>query len=428
MTDSLQAGISRLTSFSPTTFFGRYPGSRLAAMAVAGALAMTSGLVAAQQQKPVKIGVPTAVQFQVGRDTQEAIKMAMDEINGKGGVLGRTLEMVVADETENPETGINAIKKLTADEKADVLIGGYTSGVTLAQLPHISQAKTIYLGVGAASPAITAKVKQDYENYKYIFRTGPINAAHQARGLVGFISGMLIGELGYKKIAIVGENAKWVQDLVPILKKGAIEVGADVRLTEFFDVNTSDFSPLLSKVRSSEAQFLIVILSHGSSDTFAKQWHDARVPIPYGGVDVKSMDGDFFDRVGGKSISQIAANFAVRAPLSPKTIPFFDEFKKRTGRVPVYTAYGAYDSVHAYAQAVERAKSFDTNAIIKELEKTSMPGIGGQLEYDEMHDVKAGGKNNNLLFAQWQDKGNRVVVWPKELRSGKMIMPPWMQK
>ncbi|MEN3297006.1 MAG: branched-chain amino acid transport system substrate-binding protein, partial [Burkholderiales bacterium] len=139
-------------------------------------------------------------------------------------------------------------------------------------------------------------------------------------------------------------------------------------------------------------------------------------------------DGDFFDRVGGKSISQVAANFAVRAPLTPKTIPFFDEFKKRTGRVPVYTAYGAYDSVHAYAQAVERAKGFDTNAIIKELEKTSMPGIGGQLEYDEAHDVKAGGKNNNLLFAQWQDKGNRVVVWPKELRNGKMIMPPWMQK
>jgi branched-chain amino acid transport system substrate-binding protein len=427
MTESRQAGFSRPTSFFPTSIFGPVPGTRLASLALATGLVMASGLTMAQQ-KPVKIGVPTAVQFQVGRDTQEAIKIAMEEINAKGGVLGRKLEMVVADETENPETGINAIKKLTADEKVDVLIGGYTSGVTLAQLPHISQAKTIYMGVGAASPAITAKVKQDYENYKYIFRTGPINAAHQARGLVGFISGMLIGELGYKKIAIVGENAKWVQDLVPILKKGAIEVGADVRMTELFDVTTSDFSPLLSKVRNSEAQFLIVILSHGSSDTFAKQWHDARVPIPYGGVDVKAMDGDFFERVGGKSISQIAANFAVRAPLTPKTIPFFDEFNKRTGRVPVYTAYGAYDSVHAYAQAAERAKSFDTNAVIKELEKTSMVGIAGHLEYDETHDVKTGGKYNNLLFAQWQEKGSRVVVWPKELRNGKVISPPWLTK
>ncbi len=139
----------------------------------------------------------------------------------RAGLLGRKLEMVVADETENPEQGIAAIKKLTADDKVNVLIGGYTSGVTLAQLPHISNAKTIYLGVGAASPAITAKVKTDYENYKYIFRAFPINAAHQARALVDFINGKLKGEMGLKKIAIVGENAKWVQDLVPILKKGA---------------------------------------------------------------------------------------------------------------------------------------------------------------------------------------------------------------
>ena len=400
---------------------------RLAALAVGIGLTLVSALALAQQ-KPIKIGVPTAIQLQVGRDTQDAIRIAMDEINAKGGVMGRKLEMVVADETENPEAGINAIKKLTADEKVDVLVGGYTSGVTLAQLPHISSAKTIYLGVGAASPAITAKVKQNYDEYKYIFRVGPINAAHQARQLVGFISGMLIGELGYKKIAIIGENAKWVQDLVPILKKGAVEVGADVRLTEFFDTTTSDFSPLLSKVRSSEAQFLLVILSHGSSDVFAKQWHDARFPIPYGGIDVKSMDGDFYERVGGKSISEIAANFAVRAPLTAKTVPFFDEFKKRTGRVPVYTAYGAYDAVHAYAQAIERAKSTDTNAIIKALELTSMTGITGTIEFDEMHDVKAGGKYNNLLFAQWQDKGNRVVVWPKELRSGEVILPPWLKK
>ena len=66
--------------------------------------------------------------------------------------------------------------------------------------------------------------------------------------------------------------------------------------------------------------------------------------------------------------------------------------------------------------------------IIKELEKTSMPGIAGLLEFDESHDVKAGGKYMNLLFAQWQAKGERVVLWPKSLRSGSMIMPPWLAK
>ncbi len=396
----------------------------LTALAVAGLASF--GPAFSQSSKPILIGVPTAMQLQVGRDTQDAMQMAVDEINGQGGVLGRKLQLVMADETEAPETGINAIKKLTADDHVDVLIGGYTSGVTLAQLPHISVAKTIYLEIGAASPAVTAKVKQDYENYKYIFRSMPLNSTLQARQLVSFISGMLIGELGYKRIAIVGENAKWVQDLVPVLKQGAVQAGADVRLAEFFDTSTSDFSPLLSKVRDSGAQFILVVLSHASSDIFAKQWYDARIPIPYGGIDVKAMDNDFYDRIGGKAISEVAANFAVRAPLTPRTVPFWDGFVARYKRAPVYTAIGAYDAVHIYAEALVRANSTAAEAVIKELEKTKYVGVPGIVEFDENHDVMTGPGHLNLLFAQWQDKGERVVLWPKELRTGKMILPPWV--
>ena len=381
--------------------------------------------------KPIRVGVPTAIQLQVGRDTQDAVKMAIDDINGKGGVLGRPLEMVAADETENPETGISAIKKLTGDEKVDVLIGGYTSGVTLAQLPHISAAKTIYLNVGSASPSTNAKVKTDYDNYKYIFRVGPINAAHQAREMTGFISGFVKGDLGIEKIAIVGENAKWVQDLVPLLKKGATAAGADIRATEFFDAQTSDFSPLFSKIKDSGAEYLIVILSHASSDIFAKQWYNTRFPMPYGGIDVKSMDGDFCERIDGKSVGEMAGNFAVRAEITPKTVPFFDEFRKRTNRSPVYTAFGANDAVYIYAEAVKRAGSTDTDKVIKELEKTSYVGIPGTIEFDESHDVKPGNANfkgPNLLFAQWREGCKREVIYPKERRTAEFVWPEWVKK
>ena len=179
----------------------------------------------AQQAKPIRIGVNTAIQVQVGRDAIDAVKMAIDEINGQGGVLGRKLEITVADEgeaaTEGPKVGIAAVNKLTSDEHVDVLIGGYDSGVTLAELPHIARAKTIFLGIGSASPSIQQKVKDDYERYKYIFRVNPINSAKQAKALINFITGKLKGELGYKKISILGENAKWVQDMVPAIKKGA---------------------------------------------------------------------------------------------------------------------------------------------------------------------------------------------------------------
>jgi branched-chain amino acid transport system substrate-binding protein len=110
-------------------------------LAAASIFGLGISVQTALAQQPIRIGVPTSIQLQVGRDTQNAAKLATDEINAKGGVLGRKLEIVVADETENPEQGIAAIKKLTADDKVDVLIGGYTSGVTLAQLPHISRGR-----------------------------------------------------------------------------------------------------------------------------------------------------------------------------------------------------------------------------------------------------------------------------------------------
>ena len=378
--------------------------------------------------KPIRIGVPTAIQLQVGRDTQDAAALAVEEINAKGGVLGRKLELVVADETENPETGISAIKKLTEDEKVDVLVGGYTSGVTLAELPHISAAKTIYLGVGAASPAITAKVKQDYANYKYIFRVNPLNSKWLAAAVVDFLVNFLGKEKGLKKIAIAGESAKWVQDLVPVLKKGAMDGGLEVPLAEFFDVQTSDFSPLFSKAKASGAEYLVVILSHASSDVFVKQWYDARVPLPIGGIDVKSQDTDFFNRVGGKSIGETVQIGFMRAEVTKATIPFWDAFVKRYQRNPVYTAGGAYDAVHVYAEAAQRAKSADTDAVVKELEKTDFVGTSGRIVFDDTHDIRYGPEYVQAMFVQWQEGGKRAVVWPRSRKNGDYILPSWLSK
>lgn len=395
-------------------------GALLALLAVTGP--------ALAQGKPIRIGLPTPIQVQVGRDTVDAAQIAIDELNAKGGLLGRKLEIVVADETENPEQGINAIKKLTADEKVDVLVGGYTSGVTLAQLPHISAAKTIYLGVGAASPAITAKVKQDYDGYKYIFRVNPLNSKWLAAAYVDFLVNFVSKEQGFNKVAIVGESAKWVQDLVPFLKKGATDGGVNVTLTEFFDVQTSDFSPTFSKARASGAQFLAVVLSHASSDIFVKQWYDARVPLPIGGIDVKSQDTDFFNRVGGKALSESVMIGFLRAPVTPITIPFWDGFVKRFNRNPVYTAGGTYDAINIYAEAVTRAKSTGADAVIKELEKTDRVATGGRLVFDDTHDVKYGPGFVTPMFVQWQDGSKRVIIWPKDKATGAYVLPPWVKK
>lgn len=395
-----------------------------------GMLAALLAAPASAQQGPIKIGINTAIQLQVGRDAIDGAKMAIDEINGAGGVNGRKLEMVVADEgeaaSEGPKVGIAAVNKLTGEDHVDVLIGGYDSGVTLAELPHIARGKTVFLNIGSASPSIQQKVKDDYARYKYIFRVNPINSAKQADGLVDYITGKLKGELGYTKISILGENAKWVQDMVPMLKKAATDAGLEVPIAEFFDVQTADFSPIFTKVRDSGSQYLLIIVSHAASDVFVKQWYDAKVPVPIGGIDVKSQDANFFKRVDGKAISEVSTNLVLRAPLTDKTVPWWDNFVKTFGRAPVYTAGGAYDAIYIYADALKRAGSTDTDAVIKALEATDFVGVRGRVQFDALHEVKDGPGFVNELFVQWQQDGNRVVIWPKAVANGKMINPPWI--
>jgi len=403
--------------------------SILAAMSFALVAAALSGPTAGQQA-PIKIGVNTAIQLQVGRDAIDGTKMAIDEINARGGVLGRQLTMVVADEgeaaSEGPKVGIAAINKLTGEDHVDVLIGGYDSGVTLGELPHIARAKTIFLGIGSASPSIQLKVKDDYDRYKYIFRVNPINSAKQADGLIDYIKGKLKGELGYSKIAILGENAKWVQDMVPMLKKGAIDAGLEVPIAEFFDVQTADFSPIFTKVKESGSQYLLIIISHAASDVFVKQWYDAKVPVPIGGIDVKGQDANFFKRVDGKAIGEVSTNLVLRAPLTDKTVGWWDGFVKLYGRPPVYTAGGAYDAVYIYADALTRARRSDSDAVIKALETTDYVGVRGRVQFDALHEVKDGPGFVNELFVQWQHDGDRVVIWPKSVATGAMINPPWI--
>jgi len=393
----------------------------------AGALALSLQARAASS-KPILIGLDTPIQLQVGKDTVAAVKMAVDEINAKGGVLGRKLAYVAADEGTDPQLGVSAINKLTSDDHVNVLIGGYDSGVTLAEEPHIAQSKTIWIGVGSASPNITALVGKDYDKYKYIFRVNPLNSALQAAQIVNFANHVVKGQLGRDKVAILGESAIWVRGLVPVLVKGLEANGIKVVYQQLFDETMNDFTPLFARVKDSGAQYLLTILSHANSDVFVKQLYEARLPMPYGGIDVKSMTPNFCSRVNGAAVGETTVNFITRAPITPKTIPFWDSFVKINGRAPVYTAPGAYNSVYLYAWAVEKAGTTDADKVIKELEKADYLGVSGKIKFDKVHDDVDGPGYQNLLFVQWQKDCTRAVVWPQSVATGKVTLPPWVSK
>jgi branched-chain amino acid transport system substrate-binding protein len=393
-------------------------------LALAGTLVAASWRAGAQDGA-IRIGVPVALTTQAGRDAVDAMSMAAEAINASGGAIGRPLELVAADEAQSPQAAIEAIRTLTAEQRVDVLIGGSASGTTLAQLPHIARAGTIYLGIGAASPAITQRVGTDAA-YRCVFRAGPMNAAHQAYALLDFVSGFVVGEMGCRNIVLLGEDAPWVNDLLPVLAAHAGAAGAQVTAFEAFDPASRDFMPLLKRTADSNAQFLVLVVSSAASDVLVEQWHDAHLPFALGGVDVKSTDAGFFRQTDGKAISHITGNLCVRAPITAKTVAFWDAFVRTTGRAPLHTAMSGYDAVNLYAEAVARAGTTQADAVIAELERADFVGTQGRLQFDASHDLKVGPGLVRLPFAQWQAGGIREIVWPSGMRTARPILPPWM--
>jgi branched-chain amino acid transport system substrate-binding protein len=139
------------------------------------------------------------------------------------------------------------------------------------------------------------------------------------------------------------------------------------------------------------------------------------------------MTPNFCSRVDGHAVGETTVNFITRAPITKKTIPFWDKFVKLNGRAPVYSAPGAYNSVYLYAWAVRKAGTTDADKVIKQLEKADYLGVGGRIKFNKLHDDIDGPGYQNLLFVQWQEGCKRAVVWPQSVATGKIVLPPWVK-
>ncbi|MBW1997239.1 MAG: ABC transporter substrate-binding protein [Deltaproteobacteria bacterium] len=376
--------------------------------------------------KKVKIGILGPLQQRPGKALKQGAILAADEINAQGGILGKEIELAFADEEFTPEKGITALKKLALKDRVQVLAGGFTSGVTLAQMPFFSRYNLIYLGVGSASSTLTEMVKKDYEKYKYYFRVGILKDQLLAFDMGNFMVNFFGKKHGVTKVAILAEKAKWTEGLGGFLTMFFKKNGMEVVMAEFFEMKTTDFSPIFSKVKKSGAELVVEMHSH-VSEIFIKQYYDQRVPLPIGGIALASQSSDFWERSGGKCVGEITSNFIYRIPISPKTIPFWDAYVKRWGEDPLVTATGAYDALYVYKDAVERAGTFETQEVIPALEKTNMVAALGRIAFEEGHELKYGPDYVAINWAQWQEGGKIVILYPESRATGKEVFPEWVK-
>jgi branched-chain amino acid transport system substrate-binding protein len=374
----------------------------------------------------IRIGVLAPVQMSPGQGIVNPAKMAAEEINAAGGVGGKKIEIVLGDTENKPEKGLTAFKKLVLEDKVDVVVGEYNSGVALAIQPFLSNYQVVFVATGTASMDLTGNVEKNYEKNKYFFRA-MINSDRQMQYIFRFVKEYAHDKLGYNKIAVLAENASWTKDFSTTLKQKLEDAGMQVVFNERFDVDMKDFSPIFNNIKSSGAEWIIQVVSHGASIPLVKAWQESQ-PAPMGGVHVASMDHEFWGVTGGACLYECTHNMLARAPLTDKTIPFWDKYVKQFGTNPVYDTGWTYDAIYMVAKVIGEKKSLKTEDIIKGLEDVDFHGVlHPHMAFDKhSHDVMEG--RFTMVIVQWQKDGNQVVVFPEEFKTGEYIKPVWWHK
>ena len=344
-------------------------------IATAAALAAATTLTMAAD--PIKIGVDgpfTGGSSSMGVSMRDGVRLATDEINKAGGVLGRQILLVERDDEAKNERGVQIAEELINKEKVVAAVGYINTGVSLASQRFFQEAKIPVMNNVATGSIVTNQFPKDPDNY--IFRnSAPDNIQ------APMIAAEAVTRRGFKKVAILADSTNYGQLGREDLEKALAAKGIKPVAEEKFNIKDVDMTAQLLKAKAAGAQ---VILTYGIGPELAQIANGMTKlgwKVPMIGSWTLSM-ANFIDTAGpGGEGARMPQTF-IQEPTTPKRKAFIESylktFKPKDNRIdsPVSAAQG-YDSVYLLAAAIKQAGSTDGPKIRAALEdlKTPVEGV-----------------------------------------------------
>lgn len=391
----------------------------MSAMRYLPAIAALALPLAAQAADPIRIGVIAENSAISGIAIPNAAQIAADEINAKGGIDGRKIEIVAYDDHNSAADAVRAIQRLASQDKVNAVIASYTSEVVLALEPWAGRLKMPMITPGAASDDISARIHGDYDHLKYAFH-GYLKSSFLSDATCDAAKDLLVdGKYHLKTAVIMSEDAAWTGPLDAEYEKCLPKAGLKVLDHIRFSPDTTDFTPIFNGIEAKKPDVIITGISHvGVQPTV--QWTNQQVPIPQFGISSQATSTTFWKDTNGATEGIVLQLVAVDSVAStPKTIPFAEAYIKKYGISPAYTGYTTYDEVYFIADAIKRAGSDDPDKIVTALEATDWVGTVGRVQFfgkddPSTHAMKYGKDYVSGLLVQWQN-GKQVPVWPASM-------------
>ncbi|MFC5969979.1 ABC transporter substrate-binding protein [Halomarina salina] len=377
----------------------------------------------------VKVGVlaPEPSSNPIGASIANGAKLAAKQLNEEGS--GPEFEVVVKDTKEKPDTGRTKYQELTLSEEVDVTTGIFTSEVLLAVLGDIAEQQTVHLTSGAATPEASARVNEDYENYKYHFRTGPLNAYQLGVNMTDFL-GAKQSDLGWESVAVLVEDYEWTKPVSKALDENMGDTGVEITTQKRYASGTTNFAPIYDQVESSGADAAFIAMAHTGTPAVA-QWAKEQRPFHFGGIHVPMQLPSYYEATSGACNYGVTQNSATpKSEVTEKTVPFSNAYNEEYDSYPVYTGYITFDAVKQYAEVIQQAGTVEADDVVSGLEQSSYTGTVGTVEYypkdnEFAHDVVYEEDLVNPVYQQWQD-GSQEVIYPDNLTTADYQAPSWL--
>ena len=397
-----------------------------------------------EEANEIRIGVIGPMQFQYGQHHWMGATLAADEINAAGGIqVGEDsyqIKLVQVDSNElvSVPDAASAAEEAISVDNVDVLIGTIRSEAALAVQEVAMDYETIFMVCGSSETAMSDKVAEDYDRYKYWFRITPVNNIALAQLnflLVGAVAQKIGAELLMPpKLAILAEKASWTEAIVAAAQAYLPPQGIEIVGVWQPSDKATDVTAELTAIEGAGANMIMTALSGPVGIPYARAWEELQIPAASVGINVMAQADDFFVNTGGFGNYEMTLNTLARdVELTEKTLPFIEAFIEETGEMPTYNA-GTYDALYILKEAIERADSVEMDDIVVELENTDYNGVAGRFVFDDNHDVTWGPGYVTALGVQWQD-GELKGVWPPADGSWNGVayegivdyqLPPWV--
>jgi len=393
----------------------------------------------------IKIGVIHNYNDLSGRSIKEGAILGEEHINKEGGIfvkeVGNKLpvELFFADDGGKPQTSSSAAEKLCSIDKVDFLVGANVTELTLAIQEVAMDYKKVFLSSGAAGIQLWQNVQKNYPRYKYYFKFEPLDSLQLGVGMVDIgvetaraIARQLNIQLGEVKVAILAEHSEWAEPVVKMAQETFKEKKIPVVYTARPSREATDLTTELSEAARRGVYMVWACFSWEAGYAMVKQIHDMNLPLVSTGYNSVAQDtGGFWKATAGKGIYSISWTFATpRIALTPKTIPFYDAHVARWGHPPMtYRGNVQYNNMFILKEAIERAGTLDAEKLVPVLEYVEYVGLMGVNKVDpKTHNSVFGKGYLTNIGIQWREGGKQEVVYPDNLKSSDIALPPALLK